>query len=164
MKLHIAPPDTAMVEEVLRVAQECADLLDRTQFMVIDRRTHWRVMPRMNAGDSTMTTTDAPNAPGAQTDPSSSVAVAEPAAEARDVRRRVNMAVSGLHTVDEDNAMDDNLAIALATYYSKHSDCPDPDEVDEETGWGKWTLAKSRDLLDRITAAAIAAIQQEHPP
>ena len=38
----------------------------------------------MNADHSKMTTTDAPNATGAQTEPSSSVAVAEPAAEARE--------------------------------------------------------------------------------
>lgn len=45
MKLHIAPPNTEMAADVLRAAQQCADLLDKTQFIVMERRTWERLMP-----------------------------------------------------------------------------------------------------------------------
>ncbi len=45
MKLRLAPPDTQMARNVLEFAQHAADVLDRTQFIVMERRTWERLMP-----------------------------------------------------------------------------------------------------------------------
>lgn len=44
----------------------------------------------------------------------------------------------------------DNLAIALASYFSGHLDRPDNDEDDPELGWGKWVLMKTDEALDLV--------------
>jgi len=46
MKLRIAPPDSQMARDVLEFAQYAADVLDKTQFIVMERRTWERLMPR----------------------------------------------------------------------------------------------------------------------
>ncbi len=44
---------------------------------------------------------------------------------------------------------DDNVAIALATYFENLSECPDGD-TNSETGWSQWAMDKTDDVLDRI--------------
>lgn len=44
---------------------------------------------------------------------------------------------------------EDNVAIALATYFESREDCPDNDE-DSETGWSRWAIEKTNEVLDRI--------------
>jgi len=48
------------------------------------------------------------------------------------------------------SAVDDNLAIALCTYFSNHPERPEEDEEDEQTGWGEWVIEKADDLIDRV--------------
>jgi hypothetical protein len=48
----------------------------------------------------------------------------------------------------------DNLAIALATYFSDHCDRPEDDEEDADNYyWGEWVMQKTDEALDLIAAA-----------
>ena len=46
-------------------------------------------------------------------------------------------------------ATDDNLAIALATYFEDLPECPKGD-FNDELGWSQWAIDKTNNLLDRI--------------
>ena len=46
-------------------------------------------------------------------------------------------------------ATDDNVAIALASYFEGLPDCP-KDDTNDETGWSQWAMDKTNDALDRI--------------
>ncbi len=50
-------------------------------------------------------------------------------------------------------ATDDSVAIALATYFESLPDCP-KDYVDDETGWSRWAMDKTDDVLKRIVEMA----------
>ena len=45
----------------------------------------------------------------------------------------------------------DNVAIALASYFSDHLDRPEDDEEDED-GWGVWVIEQTNITLDAIAA------------
>lgn len=45
----------------------------------------------------------------------------------------------------------DNVAIALASYFSDHVSRPENDEVGEE-GWGAWVIEQTNITLDAIAA------------
>ena len=45
----------------------------------------------------------------------------------------------------------DNVAIALAAYFSDHLDRPDDDDEDE-TGWGVWVIEQTNITLEAIAA------------
>jgi len=53
----------------------------------------------------------------------------------------------------------DNIAIALASYFSGHLDCPDKedDEFDDETGWSLWVMEKTNTALAKIADAVLDA-------
>ena len=51
-----------------------------------------------------------------------------------------------------DTMADDNLAIALASYFESRLDCPD-DDHDDDTGWSQWAIDRTNDLLDRIVTS-----------
>jgi hypothetical protein len=57
-------------------------------------------------------------------------------------------ALDGGH-IDDYN-FDDNLTIALATYYENHPKRPSNDEIDSEVGWGKWVIEKTNNVLERV--------------
>lgn len=46
---------------------------------------------------------------------------------------------------------DDNIAIALATYFENLPECPEND-INDQTGWSQWAIDKTNDVLDRIIA------------
>ena len=52
-----------------------------------------------------------------------------------------------------DSIGDDNLSIALATYFSDHLDRPENDE-ETETGWGQWVESRTDDILERLAEIA----------
>lgn len=47
----------------------------------------------------------------------------------------------------------DNLAVILASYFSRHMDRPEDDKDDPELNWGPWVMKKTDEALDRIAAA-----------
>lgn len=55
-----------------------------------------------------------------------------------------------------DKEGDDNLAIALCTYFQDHSDRPEDDEDDDE-GWTVWIRARYKDVERRIKEHLMAA-------
>jgi hypothetical protein len=56
--------------------------------------------------------------------------------------------VGSIPVIDGGSVTDDNLAIALATYFEDHPDRPETDEINDETGWGDWV--KWEDLVKFI--------------
>ncbi len=60
----------------------------------------------------------------------------------------------------ENSSSADNLAIALCSYFSKHTDRPDDDpEHDDNFHWGDWVIEKTNAALDLI-ASELAARQK----
>jgi len=55
---------------------------------------------------------------------------------------------------------DDNLAIALCTYFSNHPDRPMADEFDEQEGWGVWVIEKTNDLIDRVVQNVLEEVDK----
>jgi hypothetical protein len=68
-------------------------------------------------------------------------------------RQKLINTISGLPVTGERG--DDNLVIALATYYSDRHDCPDLEP--DEHGWNPWAIERTEELIGRIADAAIAA-------
>lgn len=50
---------------------------------------------------------------------------------------------------DDNFGLDDNLGIALASYFEDRLDCPEDDEIDE-SGWKNWAIEKTNDVLERV--------------
>ena len=57
--------------------------------------------------------------------------------------------VGSIPAFDDGCVTDDNIAIALATYFEGLPECPD-DDVDDEIGWSVWAVEKSDDAINRI--------------
>ena len=73
-------------------------------------------------------------------------------------RQKVRNAIGGAFVEDSGpRAVDDNLAIALCTYFNDRPDCPDEPNSDEH-GWKPWVAAKCNAALDAITEAAVEAV------
>lgn len=51
----------------------------------------------------------------------------------------------------------ENVAIALASYFSGHIDRPYDDPIDSETGWSEWCISQTNTTLD-----AIVTLIEEH--
>ena len=59
-----------------------------------------------------------------------------------------------------DCAGEDNVAIALATYFEDRDDRPKDDPPSPESeSWGAWTIEKTDAALDRIVDVILAEIQ-----
>jgi hypothetical protein len=55
----------------------------------------------------------------------------------------------------------DNLAIALATYFSDHPDRPKDDPPSEVSdSWGAWVIKKTDEALDRIVGEVVEAVAE----
>lgn len=54
--------------------------------------------------------------------------------------------------VEDGGARGDNLAIVLASYFSRHMDRPEDDEDHPDFGWGKWVIEKLNRALELIAA------------
>lgn len=55
----------------------------------------------------------------------------------------------------------DNLAVALASYFSRHMYRPNDDEDDPELGWGKWVMTKTEEALDLIVKGFAEPLHKE---
>lgn len=57
--------------------------------------------------------------------------------------------ISILNTLDiESKTYGDNLAIVLASYFEEHLERPENDPIDEEYGWGEWTIKQTEDTIE----------------
>lgn len=65
--------------------------------------------------------------------------------------------IGSIPVIGDSGGCEDNIAIALASYFSGHTACPDDDPIDTELGWGAWVLEKTNDALDRIVAELVKA-------
>lgn len=68
------------------------------------------------------------------------------------IRNRIGcLFVKPLEPGVHDTTGEDNLAIALATYFESHTDRPaDDPQHPEHEAWGKWAIERTDALLDRI--------------
>jgi len=73
-----------------------------------------------------------------------------------------------LEMIQNPHNSDDNLAIALCSYFEHRIDCPDGDEdgaeLDEYGCWKVWASEHTESVLRRIAAKANAAIDLTPPP
>lgn len=83
----------------------------------------------------------------------------EPSPASADIdRQKLRNAIGGTFVENSGpRAVDDNLAIALCTFFDDHRDCPDEPNSDEH-GWKPWVVEKCNWALDAITDAAMRAI------
>ncbi len=57
--------------------------------------------------------------------------------------------IGSISIMNDGCATDDNLAIALGTYFEGLPECPE-DDFNDELGWSQWAIDKTNDILDRI--------------
>lgn len=55
---------------------------------------------------------------------------------------------------------DDNIAIALASYFETRPDRPDDDQIDEEVGWSVWAIENTVNALNRIVAYLVERLER----
>ena len=60
----------------------------------------------------------------------------------------------GIHDID------DNLAIALCTYFDDHPKKPVGEEISDDTGWSPWVVERVNDVLDRVAAEATRLLEK----
>lgn len=62
---------------------------------------------------------------------------------------RLRNEIGSLPAMEGGCVTDDNIAIALVTYFESLPDCPRND-IDDSIGWSQWAVDKVNDALDRI--------------
>lgn len=62
---------------------------------------------------------------------------------------RIRNEIGSIPMMSDGVATDDNVAIALATYFEGLPECPEND-VNDEVGWSQWAIDQTNDVLDRI--------------
>ena len=62
---------------------------------------------------------------------------------------RIRNEVGSIPAMDDGVATDDNVAIALATYFESLPECPIND-INDEIGWSQWAVDKTNNVIDRI--------------
>lgn len=72
---------------------------------------------------------------------------------------RLRNEIGCLDAVEGDE--DDNIAIALASYYETRPDRPEGDQIDEEVGWSAWAIEKTSNALNRIVAHLVVRLKGE---
>lgn len=64
--------------------------------------------------------------------------------------------IGGLTVQNSGTHTEDNIAIALVTYFEEHPDCdPNGPECDQ-TGWKQWSLDRTNELIDRVVKVLVA--------
>jgi hypothetical protein len=66
------------------------------------------------------------------------------------VRQEARSKIGGI-LIEKHSGVQDNLAIALCSYFSSHMDRPESDP-ETEHGWGAWVEQKANDALDLIVS------------
>ena len=62
---------------------------------------------------------------------------------------KMRNAIGSMPIMPNGSVADDNVAIALATYFKDLPECPD-DDFNDEIGWSQWVIDRTNDVLDRI--------------
>ena len=62
---------------------------------------------------------------------------------------RIRNEIGSLPMMDDGCVTDDNIAIALASYFENLPECPEND-INNEVGWSQWAIDKTNNVLDRI--------------
>lgn len=60
----------------------------------------------------------------------------------------------GQAMIEERDPCSDTLATALASYFEGHCNRPAHDPEDDETGYGRWVMAKTLSALEHIAEQA----------
>lgn len=78
----------------------------------------------------------------------------------KDIKTLMNL-IGCLPVIEGGYCTEDNLAIALATYFEEHPDKPENAKVDDETGWSDWAIEKTDDVLRRIVECLQCSCNEE---
>ena len=65
-----------------------------------------------------------------------------------DIQEELRNKIGSINAIDGE--YDDNLSIALATYFERHPDKPEDAKIDDEIGWSFLAVEKVEDLEKRI--------------
>ena len=61
--------------------------------------------------------------------------------------------------LEKHNGIQDNLAIALCSYFSSHMDRPE-DDTETENGWGQWAEEKTNEAIELIAASVARRLEE----
>lgn len=68
------------------------------------------------------------------------------------------LGIGGMPVLENANSCEDNLAIALCTYFEGRGDCPEQEP--DESGWNPWARGQTDALLYRIDHRISLAIEE----
>jgi hypothetical protein len=63
--------------------------------------------------------------------------------------------IGSLPMMPDGHVTDDNLAIAIVTYFENCAEKPEDAEINDEVGWSFWAIEKTDDLLLRVIKEAL---------
>jgi hypothetical protein len=75
-------------------------------------------------------------------------------------KERLRNIIGSLPIINDGRATDDNVAIAIGTYFEGLPECPEND-FNDEIGWSQWAVDQTNDALDRIVDALRRAVEEK---
>lgn len=71
----------------------------------------------------------------------------------------MRLLIGSLPAMESGDPFEDNLGIALTSYFEHRIDCPEQEQ--DETGWKPWAVERTNDLLNSVARLAIAESSKE---